>query len=220
MPNDTATLSIAWSPELGLTFSAALEQAIPRAKPNTRGPMLAKRFVEWRGAVLAQPKIDGMRLLISASGAKTRAGNRAPGADYLVDVLAPVLNQHPGIEIDGEWFEPGLTPAHLEAIAFDHSTAAKPTFNVFDFVSDAPAIERLPRLAQLMSGIGPEATMVETRECASRADLDDCYRRWIGAGYEGQMIRAPERPYIRGRSNALLKRKPAYDAADLSLTDA
>lgn len=210
-----ASMSFGWSLTDGAVFSKALSA---HPSKNWRGPMLAKRFVEWRGPVITQPKIDGIRLMVSSSGAVTRSGLQAAGADYLMDPLSKLLDA--GIELDGEWNIPGLSPSHIEAIGFGGGLEARPFFDVFDYVSDEPFSTRSENLKSMLASISsPYVRLVETVECGSSGVSDEFYSKWISQGYEGQMVRNPSMPYVRGRSNALLKRKPVYDAADAAMGD-
>ena len=168
---------------------------------NSVLPMLAHKLEDKRKFLkfpaIVQPKIDGVRLLVTKGKAISRTGKRMPDFDHLGDELKE------GEYLDGELYSPDLT---FEEICSDFRTNPKILkFHIFDFFDstrpDLPFSKRMGR------------TNVEVRTVNSVADIDKFHAKFVEDGHEGIMIRSPESVYEPGRrSNYLLKLKNFQDS--------
>jgi DNA ligase-1 len=192
----------------------------PARVPPPPGPMLARTYGEdsiWF-PVMAQPKIDGVRCMMSRDGLMTRSGHRITS---LPDLAAIAATLHDDIVLDGELHIPGETLETISAIAQQRQPSGRQDevrFAVFDMIDRAwptdPFRTRSAKLAHLMTR-APDTTaitLVATTDVADLARLDEHYAAMLAAGFEGQMIRDPDMPYRPGRSRRLIKRKPFRDA--------
>jgi len=179
----------------------------PDRDPLAPRPMLAHR-IEKAGYPLRpilQPKIDGVRAILTVDGLFTRYGRKITSCPHIaLPEGCPAL--------DGEIY---LHGTGLESIAGavrriePDAVSLSLEFHVFDLVDGAPAIDRQRRLDALPMAL--PFVRVPTVYDASRAVAERHYLDCLARGFEGQMIRDPMAPYAPRRCNALLKRKPFDD---------
>jgi len=181
------------------------EKALARAKTmwtneRTKGvqilPMLANKWEDRHHYITepfyVQPKLDGVRLLVSKSGCFSRTGKVVNGVEHLTKDLKD------GEWLDGECYAPGKTfeeitsmfkmnPQNLEFHVFDYFNTHKP---------DLPFAERQKRVT------------VETLLVQKKSDIPKLHTKFVNQGHEGIMIREATSIYEIGkRSNYLLKFK-------------
>ena len=181
------------------------EKALVRAKTmwtneRTKGvqilPMLANKWEDRHHYITepfyVQPKLDGVRLLVSKSGCFSRTGKVVNGVEHLTKDLKD------GEWLDGECYAPGKTfeeitsmfkmnPQNLEFHVFDYFNTHKP---------DLPFAERQKRVT------------VETLLVQKKSDIPKLHTKFVNQGHEGIMIREATSIYEIGkRSNYLLKFK-------------
>ena len=181
------------------------EKALARAKTmwtneRTKGiqilPMLANKWEDRHHYITepfyVQPKLDGVRLLVSKSGCFSRTGKVVNGVEHLTKDLKD------GEWLDGECYAPGKTfeeitsmfkmnPQNLEFHVFDYFNTHKP---------DLPFAERQKRVT------------VETLLVQKKSDIHKLHAKFVNQGHEGIMIREATSIYEIGkRSNYLLKFK-------------
>ena len=159
-------------------------------------PMLANKWEDRHKYIsepfYVQPKIDGVRLLVSNKGGISRTGKIVPGTEHLGKGLKE------GEYLDGECYDPNKTFEEITSLFKTNPKALG--FHVFDYFDtnqpDLTFDERLERVT------------VETRWVKKKSDLPIVHKQYMDAGYEGTMIREPSSVYEIGkRSNYLLKLK-------------
>ena len=159
-------------------------------------PMLANKWEDRHKYIsepfYVQPKIDGVRLLVSNKGGISRTGKIVPGTEHLGKGLKE------GEYLDGECYDPNKTFEEITSLFKTNPKALE--FHVFDYFDtnqpDLTFDERLERVT------------VETRWVKKKSDLPIVHKQYMDAGYEGTMIREPSSVYEIGkRSNYLLKLK-------------
>lgn len=173
--------------------------------PSFRNPVAFKPLLaaaeagEVRFPVLATPKIDGIRCLVTDKGAVTRSLKPIPNNHVRETLNALGIEGH-----DGELF------TFADGVRDDFNTVQSKVmrregapdfrFIVFDTFADptAPYSARVEDIVER----GPVEALRPTR-IADRAALD-CYERTCvdTLGWEGVMIRDPRGPYKMGRSTA------------------
>jgi ATP-dependent DNA ligase len=181
------------------------EKALARAQTmwnneNTKGtqilPMLANKWEDRQQYIstpfYVQPKIDGVRLLVSKNGCFSRTGKPVKGVEHLCDGLRE------GEWLDGECYAPDKT---FEEITSMFKTNPKDLdFHIFDYFD----LER-PNLTfeERMDCINIETFLVK-----KKSDVKTYHDLFTSRGYEGVMIRDRNSTYEVGkRSNYLLKYK-------------
>ncbi len=190
----------------------------PRQR-NSNGPMLAKRWQEDVPLpLIAQPKFNGIRMVASRAGLRSRTGAPLGALPHIDAALAPIFRRHPELELDGEAYAHGepltvIQGAVMRQQPSDESLRIR--FHVFDYVSAEAFADRDANLRRILPHDCPQLSLAPSVTCCSRRDVDNHFSQMLGEGYEGQMLRDPVAPYTRGRSNALLKRKPQADSDDV-----
>jgi len=179
------------------------ESALKRAKTMWENqkeipilPMLANKWEDRHKYITepfyVQPKIDGVRLLVSNKGGISRTGKVVPGTEHLGKGLKE------GEYLDGECYDPTKTFEEITSLFKTNPKALE--FHVFDyFDTNRPNLTFDERL---------ERVNVETRWVKTKSDLPVVHKQYMDAGYEGTMIREASSVYEIGkRSNYLLKLK-------------
>lgn len=181
------------------------ESAVKRAKTvwknlNTKAttvlPMLANKWGDRENYIsepfYVQPKIDGIRLLVSKDGGISRTGKLVPGTESLGKGLKE------GQYYDGECYDHTLTFEEITSLF--KTDPMKLDFCVFDYFDmnnlDMPFEERM------------QFVTVETKLIQKKRQLIPVHKKFVKQGYEGTMIRERTSVYEVGqRSNYLLKHK-------------
>ena len=170
-------------------------------------PMLANKWEEREKYITepfyVQPKLDGVRLLVSNKGCFSRTGKRIEGVEHLARGLKD------GEYLDGECYAPNKTfeeitslfktnPRDLEFHVFDYFDLGRPNLT-FE--------ERKKRVT------------VETFLVKKKTDVKGYHDLFVSQGYEGIMIREASSTYEIGkRSNYLLKYK-AFQTEEFPIVD-
>ena len=181
------------------------EKALARAQTmwnneNTKGtqilPMLANKWEDRQKYIstpfYVQPKLDGVRLLVSKDGCFSRTGKPVSGVKHLSKGLKK------GEWLDGECYDPDMSFEDITSAFKTNPTSLK--FYVFDYFDtnqpDLPFTERMKRVT------------VETQLVHNKSDVKKYHDKFVEQGHEGVMIRDAKSTYEVGkRSNYLLKYK-------------
>ena len=163
-------------------------------------PMLANKWEDRQKYIsepfYVQPKLDGVRLLVSKDGGISRTGKIIPGTEIL-----------------GKAFDPNL---NFEELTSTFKTdPLKLKFHVFDFFdlkAEALARDKMTfeqRWEYVKDSIyNPHYEFVKTTLVKSKKDLPLMHQKHVEEGHEGTMIRDRFSVYEVGqRSNYLLKHK-------------
>lgn len=174
-------------------------------KCNQVLPMLANKWEDRKKYIsepfFVQPKLDGVRLLVSKDGGISRTGKIVPGTE----ILGKGLKE--GQYVDGEAFDPNL---NFEELTSTFKTdPLKLKFHVFDYFDlnklDMTFEERWKKVKSLKNA---HYEYVETTLVTSRDHVPSFHEKHVKEGHEGTMIRDRDSVYEVGqRSNYLLKFK-------------
>lgn len=203
------------------------EAAMVFVKPFN--PMLANKWEEWDGnPKISQPKLDGIRCLISANSILSRNAKPIISVPHIEKIMQDALayDKYSNITFDGELYN------HEYKDDFNTITSIvrkvknlteedvklsreKIQYHVYDmFDSSKPNMSTIDRQALLSAIIGDgkgPIVRVRTTLCNTKELLDELNIEYLAEGYEGQMVRDPGAPYDQKRSKSLLKRKPLYE---------
>lgn len=189
-------------------------------------PMLAKKWEDRKDKVefpvYSQPKLDGMRAIITKDGAKSRNGKDWVAIPHILKVLKPLFDAYPGLVLDGELYNHDLKHDFNKITSLVKKT--KPTakdlqessevvqFWWYDIVGHYTFGKRKDMIKEFKEEFGlPECIqVVPTHFVENSEELDELYGGYLENGYEGQMIRL-DTPYECKRSSTLLKRKEFQD---------
>lgn len=189
------------------------------------GPMLACKWEDRKDQitypVYTQPKLDGIRCIISASGATTRNGKPIPTIPHILEELAPLFERTPDLILDGELYNHDLKEDFNEIISIVRRTKPSKSdlqksremaqFHTYDLPSHTGVFnQRCEDLYELALGL-KFTKFVPTMKVLSEEEADMTYGSFMEAGYEGGMVRLDE-PYECKRSKSLMKRKDFEDA--------
>ncbi len=188
-------------------------------------PMLAHKYDDYKSkfdlskGVYTQPKLDGIRCVVTKDGMFSRQGKPIVACPHISDALASFFEVFPDYSLDGELYNHDLKND------FDKLTSlvkkAKPTaeelqesedkiqYHIYDVIMPGNFGFRYDFI-QMEVDRTYCLKHVETFYVVSQSGLDDVYGEWLQAGYEGQMIRVNS-DYEHRRSKSLLKRKEFLD---------
>jgi len=188
-------------------------------------PMLAKNFDDYKEKisypVFSQPKLDGIRCVVSNSGMFTRNGKPIPSCPHIREQLQPLFDKDPSLVIDGELY------SHTFKHDFNKITSlvkkTKPTeadleesarlveYWVYDIIDTTKVFSKRIEFVSKALKDFPSIKIVDT-EIANNSDtLDNLYGHYMEEGFEGQMVRLDTK-YENKRSKNLLKRKEFQDS--------
>ena len=174
-------------------------------KCNQVLPMLANKWENRKKYIsqpfYVQPKLDGVRLLVSKDGGISRTGKVVPGTE----IFGKGLKE--GQYVDGEAFDPNLNFEELTSVF--KTDPLKLKFHVFDFFDlkklDMTFEERWEKVKSLKNS---HYEYVETTLVMLRDHVPMMHEKHVKEGHEGTMIRDKDSVYEVGqRSNYLLKFK-------------
>ncbi len=193
-------------------------------------PMLAKPYEQklFVPGSFVQPKLNGVRCLYQNGRMVSRDGHLwAPSTLCHIRQTLEAVELHNNI-LDGELYVHGMSLQNINSRCAvmrvePHADEAVIEFHVFDYISREPMVQRVVKLASLFKDTaalssGP-VKLVPTFLCRSLHSLDRFHDRFKREGFEGTMVRHPQKPYaIPGehprkdnRVSWLLKRKDWLD---------
>lgn len=186
-------------------------------------PMLAHEYkpdtvLAYENGIYAQPKLDGIRCIVSQDAMLSRLGNPIPACPHILEAFKPVFDDDALIEFDGELYNHDLKDNFDRLVSLvkrqkpdanDLEQARKHMkYYVYD-IRDKTKIfsDRTKQLKRIIKELNnPMIVYVPTHHVLGSIDLDNLYDEFLEDGYEGQMIRT-DTIYEFKRTTALLKRK-------------
>lgn len=194
-----------------------------------KGPMLAATFKgNIKFPVFSQPKLDGIRALITKDGAFTRELQPHFNCEHIMKALAPVFEKNPGLVLDGELYNHVLKDNFNRICQLVRKQTVTPEqradierlvqFHIYDIADDSRTFgQRFLDLASSSDIAHTHLRLVVTNIASNQDELDELNGHYTSQGYEGQMIRL-DTPYeFDTRSKGLLKRKE-FDTVEYRLT--
>lgn len=198
-------------------------------------PMLAHTFDPEKTkleAALIQPKLNGVRCLISRDGMFSRKGEKFVSAPHIQESLAGFFRKNPTFVLDGELYNHDLRE-HLNRLMslvrktnVDDDILAESEeivqFHIYDGFDSADSeygvhAAYAHRWKHIVACLSPQLIkrkslrLVETRHINSNEQAEKVFATYVDYGYEGAMIRFPSGGYLSRRSSTLLKYKPWQD---------
>ena len=186
-------------------------------------PMLAKDWNDYKDEitypVFSQPKLDGIRCIVSKDGMFTRNGKAIISAPHIFESLKHFFKKSPNLIFDGELYADKFANdfnaicslvKKTKPTAEDIKASAKSIqYHIYDLPSHGGKFSE--RYAELCSMELPECCVtVETNLVEELGDVDMLYGNYVGAGYEGQILRLDSK-YENKRTKSLLKHKSFQD---------
>jgi DNA ligase-1 len=187
-------------------------------------PMLAKNFDDYKNKikfpVFAQPKLDGIRCVVTKDGMFSRNGKVINSCPHIRKELQYVFDQYPHMILDGELYCDKLNNDFNKICSLVKKT--KPTeedleeaattiqYWVYDIVDTGLTFEERIRMIEKVIDTSVTIQKVPTGKLNNVEDVDVHYGACMDHGFEGQMIRL-NGVYENKRSKSLLKRKEFQD---------
>jgi DNA ligase-1 len=179
---------------------------------NTNLPMLAhdynKRKHDINFPCYVQPKIDGVRLLLTKKNGKIEMYSRTGKSINMQHIEKQYKNIEENTWLDGELFSFDLTFEEITGLFrkqknINQTKVEKLKFYIFDWFNDEsiPFSERKNKYVN-----------VTTEVCKTENEVQKFHDKYIQEGYEGLMLRNAESMYkTQYRSKDLQKYKEFYD---------
>ena len=199
-------------------------------------PMLAHKFdnkrVDWSKPVFIQPKLDGIRCIMTADGCYSRNGKKFMNVQHLyTKAIKDLFKVNPLLVIDGELYNHDLRDNFEKIVSLVRKQKPTPDdrkearkliqYHVYDFVmaykgkldlieSDMNRYEK--RMHQLVCSdmYGKHIRYVPSRGVHSLDKAKEIHNDFLQQGYEGSILRL-DGPYKCGRSYDLMKFKDFSD---------
>lgn len=189
--------------------------------------MLAEKFNPKKNKdypYFSQPKLDGVRCLVSEEGMQTRNGKEFVSSPHIQEILAAFFEEYPGYILDGELYNHDLKHDFEKIISLARKT--KPTeadllesremvqYHIYDVITpnEMNYEDRKEFLNKNVGNLyGPSIQLVPTSLVKDFEESRTKLAEYLEAGYEGQMLRTPKSIYEHRRSKNLLKDKEFED---------
>lgn len=194
-------------------------------------PMLAAKYEDgvlpkghtW--PVISQPKLDGLRCLVSIDGMQSRQGKPILGAPHIHDklVASGIFDLFPDLVLDGELYNHELKEDFQTLVSIARKSKPKPEdlvvsaekmqYHVYDCITpDDMVLE--DRIGFLSNELDATDVIHKVPHYIvnSPEEADEKFAEYLEDGYEGQMLRKPGSTYEQKRSRNLLKHKVMTDA--------
>jgi DNA ligase-1 len=188
--------------------------------------------------VFGQPKLDGLRCIVTREGAFSRQWKPFVTLDHVRKAAQPLFDRYPKLmALDGEMYSHNLKNKFEEIVSIVKQPKATAEdiekckkniqYHVYDIIykTNPPFIVRQAKMTEMLFMLfqnieadmpgaeeGEYIQYVETLPLDNQEEMDSTYKQYIAEGYEGQMIRAFDSPYQHKRTKDLLKRKDFHDA--------
>ena len=192
-------------------------------------PMLAykvgKKEVDWSEKGFMQPKLDGVRCVISKDGAYSRTGKEWLNIHHITANLEPFFEKYPDVILDGELYNHELKDDFEKIISLVRKTKPKEgdrvesagyvQFHCYDYIP-GPALRRAKfssRIVWLEAELPVSycVKFVSTYEVNKYEEAFNLHNDgFLASGYEGSILRL-DRPYECKRSYNLQKFKDFHD---------
>lgn len=191
-------------------------------------PMLSHKFKDYKDniqyPVYVSPKLDGCRMVATKDGLFTRNGKRYETCPHIINILKPIFNKHPNWILDGEvythseQFEKIVSLVRIKKPSTQDLKDSEQLIQywIFDGVVDNTSLGFDKRFAEIKTELktlnkNNTIKIVENEPADTFDEVIGAHELYVGAGYEGVMVRAPSAPYENKRSKNLLKYKTFLD---------
>jgi DNA ligase-1 len=186
-------------------------------------PMLAKDWNDYKDdityPIFSQPKLDGIRCIVSKDGMYTRNGKAIISAPHIFESLKHFFKKNPNLIFDGELYADKFANdfnaicslvKKTKPTAEDVSASAKSIqYHIYDLPSHIGTFSQ--RYAEICAMELPDCcVIVETNQVDNTNDVIGFYEDYVNKSYEGQILRLDSK-YENKRTKSLLKHKSFQD---------
>jgi DNA ligase 1 len=194
-------------------------------------PMLAQKFDPKKCTdfpYFSQPKMDGLRCLISKDGMQSRNGKPFVSSPHIQQALTEFFEKNPDVVLDGEIYNHELKHSFEKIVSLARKT--KPTqedideslglvqYHIYDVITSIKQtfVQRIDFLRENLKNAPDCIRVVETCLVGDLEEANSKMAEYLSMGYEGQMLRVNSTPYEHKRSKSLLKHKE-FDDGEFTL---
>ena len=188
-------------------------------------PMLAKNYDDYASKILfpvfAQPKLDGIRCIVTKDGMYSRNGKIINSCPHIREELQYVFDQAPHMILDGELYCDKLNNDFNKICSLVKKTkpadddlkeaASAIQYWIYDIVNPGLLFEDRISMIEKIIDTSSMIRKVPTGKLKNTEELDTHYGACMDHGFEGQMVRL-NGYYENKRSKSLLKRKEFQDS--------
>jgi len=188
-------------------------------------PMLAGKWEDRKDKIqypiFSQPKLDGIRCIVTKDGMFSRNGKEIISAPHIRKALDKLFKHEPDTILDGELYADKFANDFNAIVSLVKKT--KPTdadlkrseknieYHVYDIPSvDGTFKQRCIELDEIALDFPKCVKLVETHIVKNEDEVTEWYEDYIERGFEGQMLRVND-VYENKRSKFLLKHKSFVD---------
>ncbi len=192
-------------------------------------PMLASKWEDSKDKIqypiFSQPKLDGIRCIITKDGMFSRNGKPIISAPHIRESLDNAFDTYPDLILDGELYADKYANDFNKIVSLVKKT--KPTDtdlkeskkNIQYWIYDIPSedekfCQRCYELDRLFGidrySFNKHCVLVPTADCNNEDEVMELYGQYVEDGYEGQILRL-DREYENKRSKSLMKHKSFVD---------
>jgi ATP-dependent DNA ligase len=176
----------------------------------------------------SQPKLDGIRCLVSKDGMQSRNGKPILSCPHILEALEPFFDKYPDVVLDGELYNHDLKNDFEKIVSLVRKT--KPTthdyieasklvqYHIYDCMTDYDFAGRNQMIADIFETFDSKYRKendpigrVNTTVVENEHDIETMLGHYLEQGYEGQMLRVPNSLYEGKRSKGLIKHKEFED---------
>ena len=171
----------------------------------------------------SQPKLDGVRCLVSKDGMQSRNGKPLVSAPHIKELLSDFFDANPDVVLDGELYNHDLKNDFEKIISLVRKT--KPTaedleeskklvqYHVYDVITDDKwtYVDRFSFLEEELTPYHPAIQVTKTYTVENENEIQTMLCQYLESGYEGQMLRDMSYEYEPKRSKGLIKHKEFED---------
>jgi DNA ligase-1 len=200
--------------------------------PKFVKPMLAikfdpKKHIDFPYHV--QPKLDGIRCLISKDGMFSRQGKPINSCPHIWEDAKSIFAKHPDIVLDGELYNHELKHDFEKIVSLvrkskpDEEDLAESKrlveYHVYDVISSVPEIYQNRSMDAYTMTLDCDYIFPVGNVIIDRlGDIEQYMSECLEEGYEGAMVRCSATPYEHKRSKSLMKYK-VFDDAEFKVVE-
>ncbi len=175
---------------------------------------------------IVQPKLDGIRCVITKDGARTRGNTPINVIPHILNELQPFFELYPNVILDGELYNHDLKDDFQKLISVVRKDKTTPEnlaeskkymqYHIYDcpIIGDlnesADYTQRIDTLYGSIINKAEYIKLIVGFPALEECDVDRFHSDFLSQGYEGSIVRV-NGPYENKRSKGLLKRKDFID---------
>jgi len=210
-------------------------------------PMLATKFedrlrhLQPTNHLLAQPKLDGVRMIATSKGLFTRTGKSLNTVAHIAEALSPIFEAHPDLILDGELYNHDLKDDFQTIVSLvkrekisakqQAETQSLVQYHLYDVAQGTTGsyeerhafltnIVDLTSTTNILHVVGYDIVSKQS-DLMVRSDgklvLGPVADHYLSLGYEGTMVRINETPYQRNKRSASLMKLKLFDDDEFEL---